>query len=298
MLSRVRRQLLSVKSEMLRQGVRVGTGDRLRQPQEPIASISPGTRRRGYLQALLPISRLSILEVGAFDQPTYLPGDVDVEYFDRFDPAELAEKYGHVETRTVSAAVRPDYVSKEKRFASAIDRRFDLVIANHVLEHAADPLTWLEQLAEVTMPGGHLFMALPDRRYTFDILRRESTLSDWLRWRELDLEKPCADQLFDAIYYHRPVRHMDVWLDRVSSKLGAKRFPADDAWRRAKYHATEAAPDSHCSVFTSETFRLLWSEVEELGSPWRWVDCEDVVAGSNEFLVLLSRREPIEDLAS
>ncbi len=259
---------------------------------EPTSTIEPvrsGPRRREFIEKAFDISSLDVLEIGAFDHPTYNRGEVQIAFFDRFDPGELSEKYSHVETRDTDATVVPDYVSKEKRFSAVVDRSFDLVIANHVLEHVADPLTWLAEVAAVTGPNGHLFMALPDRRYTFDILRRDSTLSDWIRWREDDLEKASADQLFDAIYYHRAITHMDVWRGNMNAKLEIKRFPADEAWRRAQVHAAEPAPDVHCSVFSSVSFRELWCNVEELGIPWRWDQFEDVVPGSNEFFVLLAR---------
>jgi SAM-dependent methyltransferase len=39
--------------------------------------------------------------------------------------------------------------------------QFDLVIANHVLEHVTDPLTLMRQLAAATRPDGHLLVGVP-----------------------------------------------------------------------------------------------------------------------------------------
>jgi SAM-dependent methyltransferase len=40
--------------------------------------------------------------------------------------------------------------------------RFDLVVANHVVEHLRDPRTVLRSLAALTAPGGQLFVSVPD----------------------------------------------------------------------------------------------------------------------------------------
>jgi SAM-dependent methyltransferase len=56
---------------------------------------------------------------------------------------------------------------------------FDLVIANHVLEHVTDPLTLLRQLAAATRPGGHLLVGVP-RLDTLPIHRDRSYVISWI----------------------------------------------------------------------------------------------------------------------
>jgi SAM-dependent methyltransferase len=56
---------------------------------------------------------------------------------------------------------------------------FDLVIANHVLEHVTDPLTLLRQFAAATRPGGHLLVAVP-RLDTLPIHRDRSYVISWI----------------------------------------------------------------------------------------------------------------------
>src|SRR5262249_7422348 len=48
------------------------------------------------------------------------------------------------------------------------DESQDFVIANHFLEHCQNPLGTLERFVRVLKPGGMLYLAVPDKRGTFD----------------------------------------------------------------------------------------------------------------------------------
>jgi SAM-dependent methyltransferase len=50
----------------------------------------------------------------------------------------------------------------------APDRRFDLVIASEVLEHVADPMTFLNQLTARLAPGGRLVLTIPNGYGVFE----------------------------------------------------------------------------------------------------------------------------------
>ncbi len=55
------------------------------------------------------------------------------------------------------------------------------MVANHVLEHAEDPIAALGHLVRVLVPGGVLFLTLPDARHTFDAMRQRTTIEHVLR---------------------------------------------------------------------------------------------------------------------
>ena len=42
------------------------------------------------------------------------------------------------------------------------ERKFDCVIATHVIEHVYEPLSFVKQLADFTKSGGHIVLATPD----------------------------------------------------------------------------------------------------------------------------------------
>jgi len=55
------------------------------------------------------------------------------------------------------------------------------VIANHFIEHCENPLLTFRNLLRVLKPGGIVFMAVPDKRFTFDVDRPCTTLDHVLR---------------------------------------------------------------------------------------------------------------------
>jgi SAM-dependent methyltransferase len=185
--------------------------------------------------------------------------------------------------------VEVDYVVKSPDFADRIEARFDLVIANHVIEHVPDPIRWLRQVETVTSEDGSLFLSVPDRRYTFDYLRPESTLPDLLRAHEQRLERADYYQVLSSLLYHRPVRAEDAWSGRLDEKLGQPRFSVPEAMRRARFLA-EGYAGIHCHVFTRESFERLFRDLAESGLVgWRVAAIDDVPRGRNEFHVVLRR---------
>jgi len=64
--------------------------------------------------------------------------------------------------------VRPDYVEDGFSLPSLPSSSQDFVIANHVLEHAPNPLRVLSRWADVLRPGGVIFLAVPIAERCFD----------------------------------------------------------------------------------------------------------------------------------
>jgi SAM-dependent methyltransferase len=235
---------------------------------------------------------LEVLEVGAFDSPTFRgPKAPTVRYLDRFSRDDLAARYPR--HPNVAAAVSVDYVVTDKRFADSISDRFDLVVANHVIEHVPDPITWLGQLAQITRPDGHLLLSIPDRRFTFDYLRREATVVDWLRARHDDLEWPSVWQIVDSRYYYRPLKR-DDFLNGAPPPAKLARGRVDLSAALAQAEAASAGSSYagvHCFAYTASTFAALITELQETGlMPWQLDDVDDACAELREFHVLFSRR--------
>jgi len=120
------------------------------------------------------------LEIGALHNPLPLPSTARVRFVDRLDREGLYEHYP--ELRQFSL-VYVDIVDDGERLTTIADKSEDFVIANHFLEHCEDPLTTLENLLRVVRPGGSIYMAVPDKRRTFDRDRMITPLAHLLEDR-------------------------------------------------------------------------------------------------------------------
>lgn len=107
------------------------------------------------------------LEVGALHCPANLPGRCEVEYCDAHSKEEAAKLFPEIESDLL---VDVDYIVNldEDRLSDKVKPLYDFVVMNHVIEHVANPISVLEQLFEVTAPGGYVIISAPDKEFTFD----------------------------------------------------------------------------------------------------------------------------------
>jgi SAM-dependent methyltransferase len=113
------------------------------------------------------------LEIGALQCPLSLPAAASALYVDRMPAEELARHYGDL---NVSGVRPPDIVDDGERLATIDHASRDFVVANHFLEHCEDPIAALENMLRVVKPGGVVFLAVPDKRFTFDAPRPVTTI--------------------------------------------------------------------------------------------------------------------------
>jgi predicted SAM-dependent methyltransferase len=107
------------------------------------------------------------LEIGALDRPLPVAPGVKVRFVDRMVAADLVKEYAEIR----SSMVKVDIVSDGQTLRGIEDGRYDFVIANHVIEHMEDPTLAVKNYLRVLKSGGTIFMAVPDKRKTFDVRR-------------------------------------------------------------------------------------------------------------------------------
>jgi SAM-dependent methyltransferase len=122
--------------------------------------------------------RGSGLEIGALDRPLRTSSRATVRYVDRMDAAGLRRHYPELAGRPLVAV---HIVDDGERLATQADASVDFIIANHFIEHTQDPLGTLENHLRVLRPGGVIYLAVPDRRRTFDIDRPATPLEHLIR---------------------------------------------------------------------------------------------------------------------
>jgi predicted SAM-dependent methyltransferase len=141
----------------------------------PESSSQPPEYYRVYLREVLAneFLRGEGIEIGALHAPLRVPDGAKVRYVDRLGLDGLREHYPVLATMPV---VPVDVVDDGERLHTFADESQDFIIANHFLEHTQDPIGTLRRFLAVLNPGGVLFLAIPDKRWTFDIERPLTTL--------------------------------------------------------------------------------------------------------------------------
>jgi SAM-dependent methyltransferase len=143
---------------------------------------SSGVRwRPGFIRRRQGISKRYIagsgLEIGGLNAPLAVTGAARVRYVDRAPVAELREQYPELDGQPL---VETDIIDDGERLDTIPDASEDFVIANHFLEHCQDPITALRSMFRVLAPGGILYLAVPDKRFTFDHERPVTTVEHLL----------------------------------------------------------------------------------------------------------------------
>lgn len=118
------------------------------------------------------------LEIGALHRPLEVPADAEVSYVDRFNTEQLREHYPELSKYEL---VEVDIIDDGESLETIPDASVDFVIANHMLEHCQNPIATIRNHLRVLKPSGILYVAVPDKRFTFDRSRPVTSLKHLVR---------------------------------------------------------------------------------------------------------------------
>lgn len=203
------------------------------------------------------------LEIGALHRPLPLPAGAHARYVDRMDVADLRRHYPELADLPL---VDVDVVDDGERLTTVADGAVDFVIANHFIEHTQDPISTIESHLRVLRPGGVLYLAVPDKRHTFDLYREVTPLAHVVRDRR---EGPAWSR---ATHFEEWARHVDN---------------ADDVEARAR-ELEEMDYSIHFHVWTPEAFTELLEHARDVeGLPF---EIAETRSNGHEFIAVLRRR--------
>lgn len=213
------------------------------------------------------------IEIGALDRPLDLSGipGIKIKYIDRLPEDKLRMCYPEVGNKLVHV----DIVDDGEFLTKIENETLDFIIANHFIEHARDPMgtifNWLSKLR----PGGIIYMAIPDKRYTFDVDRQITSLQHLIEDHRL-ISNPQERLGLDRDHYVE-------WVTYVQKSL------AIEIETRANY-LLEIDYPIHFHVFTLRNFlEMIIYMRRELKAPVEIKASVDVIHRSTEFFVILSR---------
>jgi SAM-dependent methyltransferase len=190
------------------------------------------------------------LEIGALQRRLQVPPRCSVTYVDRMPLSELQRHYPELANLAIQA---PDVIDNGETLATFPSDSQDFVVANHFLEHCENPIQTIANLARVVRQGGILFMAVPDKRFTFDAERpatsfavvadafrlgrradREPLYSEWASL-VLHVPAPQVDETARRLLNEGYSIHFNVWtladlLDFLSRARREFRLPIELEW--------------------------------------------------------------------
>lgn len=209
-------------------------------------------------------------EIGPLDRPLVAKGSGTVYYVDYSDTDSVRARWASDKSIN-TAAIHVDAVwgSNTLREALAAAHAFELaptgidyVVASHVVEHVPDFVSWLREVRSVLSDGGTLRLAVPDRRYTFDYLRRTSTLTDVLDAYVRKRRTPSGSRVLDFALNMVQVDCGKAWRgELVASELVRGYSDESALGLAAAAETTDAYHDVHCWVFTPHSFAELMGQL-------------------------------------
>lgn len=247
--------------------------------------------RRKKMLGDLSLKSLLGVEIGALCRPIVRQEDGDVIYVDHADTTALKNKYKNDANVDIDAIVDVGAVWGENTLHDAIGGKYvDYVVASHVIEHVPDLIGWLRELASVLRPTGEVRLAVPDMRFTFDRLRRETQLSDVLLSYLVKARVPQPHSMLDFTLGVIADDCAAVWSnsaeanpDKLYSIQDAVVL-AEDIIKNGNYH------DIHCWTFTPKSFAKLMSDIARTGlTDFACEGFNDTSPYQNEFFVRLRR---------
>lgn len=165
------------------------------------------------------------------------------------------------------------------------DYNFDFFIANHVIEHLVNPLRFLHDLSAVMKTGSYLYLALPDKEYTFDRNRELTTWEHLYTEYKQNTNKLSKNHLEDFIinitkdHIKDPVRKKEIYDDY---NIYFKRFSIRQKHRQRSIHV---------HVWNQQTFdEFIATAIRQLKLNLTIVDRIDSSSNKHEMIYLLRKQ--------
>lgn len=211
------------------------------------------------------------LEIGALHQPLAMPPHARVRYVDRMTAEELRREYPELAEWDLTDV---DVIDDGETLTTVDEASQDFIVANHFLEHCEDPIGAIEAHLSKLKPGGILFYAVPDKRYTFDFRRPPTPLEHMVADHEKGPERSRGE-------------HYAEWcrlvIDEESPSVGSADQAASEEWVAQKAAQLEEAEYSiHMHVWTQAEFLRLVLACRE-----RFDDAFDIEAAARRGIELV-----------
>lgn len=259
--------------------------------------------RSEFLMKSVNVAQLKGLEIGPLNKPLVRKTDIqaggEISYLDHLPTNELRKKYEEDKSVSNDEIVPVDFVCRDGDIVKATSgHTFDYVVASHVIEHAPNLLRFLSDIHNILKPGGSLILIIPDKRFTFDLKRPNTTFGEVLEKFLKTETKPNLSVVYDHFAMSTHANGHNIWYglenEGDSRLLVSETFAWDAAHRVYK---ESHYFDVHVNIFTPASFFSILKKTINHDIVLFKVDkFIDTRVGQIEFSVVLQK--PIETESS
>ena len=207
------------------------------------------------------------IEIGALNSPLRIYHGAEVRYVDRLPTEKLRLAYPTIPDQDI---VQVEIVEDAEKLTSVADESCDFVIANHVLEHTRNPIAAIANMFRVLRPDGILYLAVPDKRFTFDEAR---AVTSYDHLKRDYFESPDGS---DAGHYLDWIKSVGKVTDESEAEQKAKQIQATQG--DIHFHVWTQRDFIELLLCLRHDFRLLF-------------EIEAMLKNSQEFVVVLRKAD-------
>ena len=232
------------------------------------------------------------LEVGPSFRPLLPKSRYNVETIDHADATTLRKKYSD----NASLIEEVDYVSDGGSMLDKIGQseRYDFILASHVIEHVPDLVGFLQDCETLLKPAGQVILAVPDKRYCFDVLRPISTVGQVLQAKIESRDRHTIGTLYDQDAYACAKSGDIAWMEPDMENIGLLRTP--EMAKKVLDADSDTYRDAHGWQFTPTSFRYIIKTLNVLGfiglGETNFYKYNSFHQWTHEFYVCLTKQAP------
>lgn len=239
------------------------------------------------------------LEIGAsFNPIAPKKSGYHIEVLDYLGRDELLQKYkgqpstpDHIEELVEEV----DYVWRGERYADLVKHHYDFIISSHLMEHVPDMIGHINDCCEILNDGGVYSLAIPDKRYGFDVMRKETTAQDAIG--RIGMTR-YTDEMVVSYVTGVVKNGGEISWGKLCAKREFRPVYSEEETERIKKNPGALDLDIHASVFSPGSFAAMMDELYRRGlihMPLVFVD-EDTEYG--EFYAVFKKGAGAEEKES
>jgi SAM-dependent methyltransferase len=197
------------------------------------------------------------LEIGPCHSP-FFPKKMGykVKSLDCMSADQLRKKYASDPDVDISKIEDVDFVWNGEPYSKLVGtERFDWIFASHVVEHTPDLISFINECASILKPDGSIFLVVPDKRYTFDVFRQQSSLASIIDTHMENRKTPSLGAIVDFLFYIGIRKDEMSLLDEISIPYLPMGNMSKQFFEEIK--SSESYQDTHVWTFTPNHFRLI-----------------------------------------